>query len=410
VDTPPAKTVLFVGHDAYRAGAQIAMLHLLSWLRSHLAARIAVLLKEGGDLLSDYRAVAPTYVLNVDSPGKRLVSRAMHRLRGLGGQRSNSTVPRRLSSLDVDLIYVNSAASLDVLPALLALWSCPVICHVHELEVGLRRDPGTDMFRAQQQRVDGFIAVSDAVRENLLRNHEVAAARIHRIYEGIAPPESSTVADARGRADVRRALSLPTDAFVVGGCGTMDWRKAPDVFIQVARHLASMRPDLPAHFLWVGGQSSGADIEALQYVVDRLGLRSRLHFVGPKRDPLPYFALFDVFLLTSREDPFPLVVLEAAALGLPTVCFQGAGGMPEFVGADAGFVVKYLDIPAAASAIAQLADSPELRLHLGRQAAEKVQRGHTIDVIGSQVLRLVETYLETPRASSPYPAPTSHGL
>ena len=56
----------------------------------------------------------------------------------------------------------------------------------------------------------------------------------------------------------------------------------------------------------------------------RLGLGDRIKFVGPLEQPAQLFAAMDVFALTSREDPFPLVMLEAAAAGIPFVCFAEA--------------------------------------------------------------------------------------
>ena len=57
-----------------------------------------------------------------------------------------------------------------------------------------------------------------------------------------------------------------------------------------------------------------------------------------------YFSIFDVFALMFREDPFPLVCLEAALLEKPNLCFARAGGASELVESDSGFVVPYLDL------------------------------------------------------------------
>ena len=97
-------------------------------------------------------------------------------------------------------------------------------------------------------------------------------------------------------------------------------------------------------------------------------------------------------MLTSREDPFPLVCLEAAALGISTICFADAGGMPEFVRDDAGFVVPYLDVARAFDSVRLLMKSEELRLRLGRCAAERVKK-HDVAVIGPQVAIVLDKYL-----------------
>ena len=265
-----------------------------------------------------------------------------------------------------------------------------MICHIHELDLAIHRFVTFEGLRDVQGRVDAFIAVAEAVAANLAEHHGVDPARIHQIYEAIALPIERL--DPGGSRELRATLGVPADAFVVGGCGAMDLRKAPETFLQIARVLKERKLSRPLHFLWVGGRTEGWEWEVLMHDVVRMGLGGVVHFVGPQNHPAGYFSLFDVFMLTSREDPFPLVCLEAAALGVPTVCFAGAGGMPEFVGEDAGFVVPYLDIGRACDRIGLLVEDEDLRSRLGRCAAEKVKR-HDIAVIGPRVGRVLDKYL-----------------
>jgi len=86
----------------------------------------------------------------------------------------------------------------------------------------------------------------------------------------------------------------------------------------------------------------------------------------------------DIFALTSREDPFPLVMLEAAAIKLPMVCFAQSGGGPEFAEIGGGLVVPYLDVPAFAGCLAELAGDVARRRAIGASAARAVEQ-FTID-------------------------------
>jgi glycosyltransferase involved in cell wall biosynthesis len=395
----PNKRILFIGTDAYRAGAQIALLHILTWLKANYPADLTLLLKSGGELLEDYRAVLPTHLL--EPPGRSVLSalEAWARVAPfarLVRRASVSTfpVPRALASVVPDLIYANSVASLNVLDMLKPPGRCPVICHVHELQMGIRTFCGLETFAHARSRITAYIAVSQAVEDNLVSNHQVNRADIHRIYGGIGLPDASALSSATTAAPALRAeLGIPPNAFVVGGCGTLDWRKSPDIFLQVAQRVSHSAAACPIHFIWVGGQRSGAQVHALMHDVERLRIGPIVHFVGPQPHPLTYFSLFDAFLLTSREDPFPLVCLEAAALATPIVCFEDAGGMPEFVGEDAGFVVPYLDVSRAADCILTLARSDGLRRSLGASAAARVRSGHDIGAVGRQISEVLNKYL-----------------
>ena len=116
------------------------------------------------------------------------------------------------------------------------------------------------------------------------------------------------------------------------------------------------------------------------------GLNKYIAFLGEKTNLREYFSAGDLFYLSSREDPFPLVSLEAAACSLPTICFADAGGMPEFVKNDAGYVVTYEDIDTVADKIAYLIDNPKVLQKLGECAKEKMLAHYTVDTAGPQIL------------------------
>ena len=92
-----------------------------------------------------------------------------------------------------------------------------------------------------------------------------------------------------------------------------------------------------------------------------------------------FLAAMDVFALSSREDPFPLVMLEAASMSLPLVCFGSSGGGPEFAGQDAGLIAPYLDVGAFAAHILALADDADARARLGNNGRRKVLEHYTLD-------------------------------
>src|SRR6478736_4402121 len=57
-------SVLFIGHDASRTGAPLLLLHFFKWLRRETSVKFELLLRDGGELIQDYRDVAPTRIVN----------------------------------------------------------------------------------------------------------------------------------------------------------------------------------------------------------------------------------------------------------------------------------------------------------------------------------------------------------
>jgi len=137
------------------------------------------------------------------------------------------------------------------------------------------------------------------------------------------------------------------------------------------------------------------DTEAFQFQHDlaALGLGSVCRQVAATADVYRYYCAMDVFALTSREDPFPLVMLEAGLHGVPTVCFAGSGGGPEFVAGGAGLAVPYLDLDAFAAAIACLEGNAPWRASVGEAARQKVLAHHGIDTQGPKLLQSIERCL-----------------
>ena len=101
----------------------------------------------------------------------------------------------------------------------------------------------------------------------------------------------------------------------------------------------------------------------------------------------------DAFALTSREDPFPLVMLEAGSLGIPVVCFAGSGGAQEFVQDDAGLIAPYLNVSAFADHLIRLNNLPLLRQSLGAAARSKVKANHTAATQAPKLRKLIERCL-----------------
>ncbi len=374
----PIPKVLFISHDAWRTGAPIALLHFLKWFKSNTNIPFEILLKGDGELRPEFEALAPVMIWNQSLPVN-------------AGAAHIDRIRQHLDQANIGLIYSNTITNGAVLAALSSL-KCPVISHVHELEYWINYRIEAENLKQVQKHTDHYIAASQAVKQNLAQSLKIAEDRIDVVYEFIpTQPDCNRQTEAANR--IRKQLKIPREVLVVGGSGTTDWRKGPDLFVQLARTVHQRQLGQPVHFVWVGGESAGPNFGALWHDVKHSGLDVYVHFVGTHTNPLDYFAMFDVFALVSREDPFPIVNLEAASLGKPVLCFDGSGGAREFVEDDCGFVVPYLDLESMADRVIDLLNSPELRQRLGQRAATKVYERHDVTKVAPQILGIIERFL-----------------
>jgi glycosyltransferase involved in cell wall biosynthesis len=369
-----------------RNGATTALLYFLRWFKANGRRPFSILVAEDGELISEYRKLADTRTADRSHwcPGG-LRAQGLGAL-GLGrwAQRAERADLRRFAGRCLPgLIYVNSVTSEGARLVERLELRIPVLIHVHSLEFSLQKEAGSEPPRVLSQAKQ-FIACSDAVRENLIRRHGVMPDRIETVHEAIPVEE---VHSKRTRAEILQELGLPDDALLVAACGTLYWRKGADLFVQLARGVC--RQCSNAYFVWIG-PAHPQEVARFRHDLRLLGLEQRVRLTGPVRGTADYLAATDVFVLTSREDSFPLVCLEAAALGKPIVCFAEAGGMPEFVEHDCGFVVPYLDVVAMSDGVICLLDSLECRLKMGEAARRKVMQRHDISVAAPRIMDIIE--------------------
>jgi glycosyltransferase involved in cell wall biosynthesis len=377
------KRVLFIGHDANRAGAPIILLHFLQWLKENNSLfKADLLLFQSGALEAEYRKAIDVYTLpagttkNPFKRGARFLKKKFKLAPGL---------PKRTPMVrNYDVVVGNTVISLEYLKSFKQK-GARTICWLHELEFAVNTF-SKEKFLELADYVDCFLVVSRAV-ENMLRQFGITK-EIHLVY-GFSTPVAAQVVEAEIET-VKNELGIPADAFVVGGSGTVEWRKGTDIFLQIARHLLAARDNF--YFVWVGGKSSHSDVEynLIRHDFERFGLKEKVIFTGLQENPRKFFAAMDLFALTSREDPFPLVCLEAAALEKPIICFENAGGAPEFVETDCGFVVPYLDVEAFADKILALYEDAETRRKFGRRAAQKVRERHNVETAAPKILEVIK--------------------
>lgn len=355
--------LLTVVHSTERSGPPILALRFLRWLSEEHPgwALSTISLEPAGELSPEFAELGPITSVAVappGGPGSVLASarNAATRLR---------SVPR-----GIDVAHVHCAGSMRIMDV---LGGVPVLCHLHELDIGF------DLHTRERARrnllaADRFVAVSDAVRSRFLDRFPVEPTLVERQW-GFTDPAVTSVGPDRDGMGVAPATRL------VVGSGFRHWRKAPEAFVRTAIRTRSLAPDVDWRFIWVGGHDEAAD-SGVGWLVGQAGLDDLVQFVDHREDSLRWIASADAFFLSAREDAFPLVCVEAAALGVPIVTFESGGAADLVRSAGCGAVVPMADVGAAANAVVSLlADRDEARAvgDAGRRfAAEHL----TIDAAG----------------------------
>lgn len=355
--------LLAVSHRGAVGGASIVLDDLLRWISEHEDVEITTLMLTPGDMWHRFARWGD-----------------VHELGELDASTGRSEGALFESVPPFDLVLLNSLESLAVLPRLPR--GVPVVSHIHELEVSCRGWLRTVEGDPLRWGPDAWIAASRPVQEMLVQGYGAPTERVflHPSFVDVGRLESRRVGE-RELGALRRSLGIPHDVPVVMGSGTFEWRKGPELFVQMAAALERAVPD-PVHVVWVGGDLLGMEWDRLRSDIRRAGLQ-HLHVTGDVDEPVPYAQLADVFVLTSHEDPFPLVCLEHAALGHPVVTFR-SGGIVDLL-AEAGpeaelGVVDHLDTAAMVRRVQDLLYDEQLRRRAGEQLRDRVRAAYDLSV------------------------------
>lgn len=382
--------ILVVSHDTNVAGAQVLLLALLEWMRRQPTLEVHAAALTGGNIRERFEAQGPLLVLDEAlAPG--------------ASRRSGDRVIYDFCAGPPDVVLANTVVT-GRLHALAKMEGVPVVTFVHELEQSILRFAGEEVWRLARDRSCALLAASPAVFANLERRG-VPAERMcvtHDYIRAEVPDELflrvGPVGTPASRAAYRKRLGLPEEGILVFGCGSLDWRKGPDLFFETAVELRRRGCDR-FHFYWIGAPSeAGSDAMLDPY---RQGKHSdAVTFLGLRENPREFILAGDIFFLSSREDPFPLAALEGAECGLPVLCFADTGGMPELIEKQGmGRVVPAFSITAAADACQDWLDE-KVRVGIGEKGRKQVLAEHTVHRAGPCILHAVREAADMPPAVS----------
>jgi len=266
-----------------------------------------------------------------------------------------------------DLVHANSLFSVPE-AAVARLWGVPSLLHVHEMmPAGRKGMIAPHVARAVASQV---VAVSEANAAELTVNGQGPAI----VYEGAPVPERPV--------DLRRNPR----PFVVGTVGVIGRRKGSDIFLEAAREVIATGADI--EFRMVGACTDVFDAKWGGTVIERAKKAGIAH--QERADVVSEMRKWDAFVLPSRRDPFPIVMLEAMATGLPVIGAR-VDGIAEQITESTGVLVPTENAPALARAIGELAVLPyERRVAMGSAAHERVKAHFTVE---HQASRMERVYL-----------------
>lgn len=233
---------------------------------------------------------------------------------------------------------------------------------------GVRRYDPTRYLTHLSPRIDCVTCVSEAVRQDLLKNG-VPSRKLATIYKGHDIDWYKDI-----EAEDRGALGIPPDAFVVACVANNRPRKGVPVLIESAKYLPA---DSRIHFILIGIGMTG---EEIRRQVDASPLANNFHLLDYTTDVLRLVAACDATVLpATRGEGLPKTIIESMGLGITPVA-TSTGGSPELiVDGESGLIVPPNDARALAQALSRLAEDPELNRRMAGAAQHRLATHFTLE-------------------------------
>ena len=251
--------------------------------------------------------------------------------------------------------------------------------HGHVLE-GYFSPAKTALFvgveRLLARSTDRIIAISPAIRDELVRDHRIGRPEQYRVVPLGFDLSALAAIDDRARAAARVSLDIDQGAHVVATVGRLTAIKQHHLFLETARLIAQTNPS--ALFLIAGDGELRA---ALEETARDFGLAGRVRFLGWRRDLATIYGASDVFLLTSRNEGTPVALIESLAAGVPGVATD-VGGVRDVLiesSGPVGLAAPYDDAAALADAVAKLLADASLRRAYGERGRVSVVARYGVD-------------------------------
>lgn len=198
------------------------------------------------------------------------------------------------------------------------------------------------MFRHPELRA--IICNSQMVKNDIAARFDLPEEKFHVIHNGVDLAYFHPGLREQYRVEMRAQLGIAGDIPVVLYVGSGFARKGVPQLLQA---MAAMHHDKAVAVI-VGKDKHSHHMQAL---AQRLGLADRVHFAGPQQDVRAWYGMADVLALPTLYDPFPNVVLEALACGLPVMTTPTCGAAEVLQGRVCGSICDALDPGAQAVAL-----------------------------------------------------------
>jgi glycosyltransferase involved in cell wall biosynthesis len=239
------------------------------------------------------------------------------------------------------------------------------------------------------RRADALVAISSEIRDEMLACR-VSEDRLRVIHQSVDTDHFRPSASPDAKRALRQRLALPSDACVFVYTGRLvSYKGLPPLLEAWSALPAEVRATSHLLFVGEGGHDMFNCEQELRDTVAREGLDGSVTFAGAVDNVADYLQASDVFVFPTENEAFGISMIEAMAVGLPTISTIEGGVKDIVVDGETGLVVPAGDADALRRCICELAADPERRQQLGFAARQRVEDHFSQSAFGASCHALI---------------------
>ena len=262
-----------------------------------------------------------------------------------------------------NILHLHTSHALSL--GLLAKLFCPQLklIAVRRVDFPIRNNVFSKI-KYSTQKLDRIVTISGGIRSVLL-SCGIDAKKIELIHSGI---DLQRFKDSKIDEEFKNKYN-PKNKNVIGTVAAFADHKDYPNLLKAAKIVLGKRKDVI--FIALG---SGRQEEKIYTIHKALNLKNGFIFMGFKENVGSFLKLFDIFVLSSKQEGLGTSILDAQTVGLPVVA-TNVGGIPEAVASgENGLLVPSGDPQKLAEAILKMVEDRSLRVRLGKNGKKSVKR------------------------------------
>ncbi|MBQ8985522.1 glycosyltransferase [Candidatus Saccharibacteria bacterium] len=262
-----------------------------------------------------------------------------------------------------------------------------IVSLIHEMKNSIVNYKMEDGGRNANFYADWLIFPDKIVEREFQDVFDSAGSRVVVLPQGLYKKYEKNIPN---KVAVCKKYNIPENAKIIFGSGSADLRKGIDLFFHAAADLVGREEKgQECHFIWTGDYVDDNLENWLNYQADKMGIKSRMHVAKFVKDLKVYQNMVecaDAFWLTSREDPFPSVMVEALRYGTPVVAFEGCGGADTMLADGRGILIENFDTQKMAIETKKLIDDSCRMDKMIEKARDYIEKNLNFDKYADRIM------------------------